>query len=77
MQWIQRKTEPMHIFIEGGAGVGKTKVARAIHESMNRFYRTQPGTDPDKELEWLHIRLKKIQFIVDCTYLHSKENFPL
>ena len=49
MQWVQTKTDPMHIFIEGGAGVGKTKVARAIHESMNRFYRTQPGTDPDKE----------------------------
>ena len=30
MQWIQTKTDPMHTFIEGGAGVGKTKVARAI-----------------------------------------------
>ena len=48
IQWIQRRTEPMHIFIEGGAGVGKTKTAKAIYESMNRFYRTQPGVDPDK-----------------------------
>ena len=38
----------MHIFIEGGAGVGKTKAAKAIYESMNRFYRTQPGVDPDQ-----------------------------
>ena len=29
MQWFQTKTDPMHIFIEGGAGVGKTKVARS------------------------------------------------
>ena len=48
MQWIQIRTEPMHIFIEGGAGVGKTKAAKAIYESMNRFYRTQPGVDPDQ-----------------------------
>ena len=38
----------MHIFIEGGAGVGKTKAAKAIYESMNKFYRTQPGVDPDQ-----------------------------
>ena len=48
MQWIQTKTEPMYIFIEGGAGVGKTKAAKAIYESMNRFYRRQPGTNPDQ-----------------------------
>ena len=48
MQWIQTRTEPMHIFTEGGAGVGKTKTAKAIYESMNRFYRTQPGVDPDQ-----------------------------
>ena len=38
----------MHIFIVGGAGVGKTNAAKAIYESMNRFYRTQPGVDPDQ-----------------------------
>ena len=48
IQWIQTRTEPMHIFIEGGAGVGKTEAAKAIYESMNRFYITQPGVDPDQ-----------------------------
>ena len=48
MQWIQTKTEAMHIFIEGGAGVGKTRAAKAICESMNRFYKAQPGTNPDQ-----------------------------
>ena len=38
----------MHIFIEGGAEVGKTKAAKAIYESMNRFYRTKPWVDPDQ-----------------------------
>ena len=48
MQWIQTKTDPIYIFIEGGAGVGKTRTAKAIYESMNRFYRAQPGTNPDQ-----------------------------
>ena len=26
----------------------KPKAAKAIYESMNRFYRTQPGVDPDQ-----------------------------
>ena len=38
----------MHIFSAGGAGVGKTKAAKPIYESMNRFYRTQSGVDPDQ-----------------------------
>ena len=38
----------MHTFIKGRAVVGKTKAAKAIYESMNRFYRTQPGVDPDQ-----------------------------
>ena len=48
MEWIQTKTEPLHIFIEGGAGVRKICVAKAIYQSMERFYGTQPGENPDK-----------------------------
>ena len=31
MEWTQTKSEPLHIFIEGGAGVGKTHIAKAIY----------------------------------------------
>ena len=48
MEWIQTKSEPLHIFIEGGAGFRKTCVATAIYQSMERFYGAQPGEDPDK-----------------------------
>ena len=47
MEWIQTKTEPHHIFIEGGAGVRKTRVAKAMYQSMERFYGTQPGENPE------------------------------
>ena len=46
MTWIQTKTEAMHIFIEGGAGVGKTRVAKAIYECIERYYSSQPGKGP-------------------------------
>ena len=47
-EWIQTKNEPLHIFLEGGAGVRKTHVAKAIYQSMEMFYGVQPGEDPDK-----------------------------
>ena len=37
MEWIQTKSEPLHIFIEGGAGIRKSHVAKAIYQSMERF----------------------------------------
>ena len=48
LKWLQTKSEPLHIFIEGGTGVGKACVAKAIYQSMEKFYGAQPGEDPDK-----------------------------
>ena len=48
MEWIQMKSEQLHIFIEGGAGVRKTHVVKAIYQSMERFYGAELGEDPDK-----------------------------
>ena len=48
MHWVQTKTEPLHLFIEGGAGVGKMQVDKAIYQSMERYYSWQPGVDPNK-----------------------------
>ena len=33
MEWIKTNSEQLHIFIEGGAGV-----AKAIYQSLERFY---------------------------------------
>ena len=48
MEWIQTKSEPLHIFIEGGAGVRKIHVAKAKYQSVERFYGAQPDEDTDK-----------------------------
>ena len=47
LQAIDTQDDPIHIFIEGGAGVGKTQVARAIYQSIEQFYSKQPGENPD------------------------------
>jgi hypothetical protein len=39
--------DQMCIFLEGGAGVGKTMCARGLHETIRRFYSTQPGECAD------------------------------
>ena len=44
-------TKLVHIFLEVGAGVGKTQGAKAVYESVTRYYNTQPGESPDN----LHI----------------------
>ena len=38
----------IHIFIEGGTGVRKTHVAKAIYQSLERFYGAQPGENADR-----------------------------
>ena len=41
------QNDQMCIFIEGGAGVGKPQVAKAIYHSLEKFYSSQPGENPD------------------------------
>ena len=44
---VDTQNDQMCIFIEGGAGVGKTQVAKAIYQSLEKFYSSQPGENPD------------------------------
>ena len=44
---VDTQNDQMCIFIEGGAGVGKTQVAKAIYYSLEKFYSSQSGENPD------------------------------
>ena len=44
MHKIHDTKEQMCIFIEGGAGVGKTLLGRALSETITRYYQRQPGS---------------------------------
>ena len=43
MHQLENNTEQMFIFVEGGAGVGKTVLGRALCETIVRYYKKQPG----------------------------------
>ena len=45
MKQIDSNTKPLRIFIEGGGGVGKTVLGRALCETINRSYNKRAGED--------------------------------
>ena len=45
MNQIDINTKPLRIFIEGGGGVGKTVLGRALCETINRYYNKRAGED--------------------------------
>ena len=46
MEQVTNSNDKMYIFLEGGAGVGKTQVANALNASINRAYRKMHDEDP-------------------------------
>ena len=47
MEQLRSSAQKMYIFLEGGAGVGKTQVANALNASMNRSFRKSHTEDPN------------------------------
>ena len=48
MEQLTNTNKKMYIFLEGGAGVGKTQVANALNASINRLFRTSHTEDPNE-----------------------------
>ena len=38
MHWLKTKSEPLKLFISGGAGVGKSVLCRALIKAMTKYY---------------------------------------
>ena len=47
MEQLTNTDKKMYIFLEGGAGVGKTQVANALNASINRLFRKSHTEDPN------------------------------
>ena len=50
MHQLEEEAEPMHIFIEGGGGVGKTCLGCAFMETITRYCRQQVGENYECEV---------------------------
>ena len=44
---IKTDKTPMHLFLSGGAGVGKSLLTSVLYEAVTRFYSSQVGENPD------------------------------
>ena len=49
MDQLENNCEQMFIFIEGGAGVGKTLLGHALCETITRFYKKKAGPPDNNE----------------------------
>ncbi|XP_061173328.1 uncharacterized protein LOC133182501 [Saccostrea echinata] len=47
MQWIKCKQEPIHAYLSGGAGVGKSVLIRALYQALHRYLCAKEGENPD------------------------------
>ncbi|KAJ8049153.1 hypothetical protein HOLleu_01768 [Holothuria leucospilota] len=47
MQSITSMESPLHVFLTGGAGVGKSLVVKVLYQSLHRYHNSIEGTDPD------------------------------
>ncbi|KAJ8048677.1 ATP-dependent DNA helicase PIF1 [Holothuria leucospilota] len=47
MQNITRDSEPLHVFLTGGAGVGKSMVIKTLYQALHRHLNSQEGEDPE------------------------------
>ena len=63
--------EPIHRFLFGGAGVGKTHVTLALYQSLYRYLNSRPGVDPDKACITLLAPTGKATYIIRGNTIHA------
>ena len=44
---MKTTTDPMHVFLSGGAGVGKSVLIKALYQALHRHLHSTEGEDPD------------------------------
>ncbi|XP_070548911.1 uncharacterized protein [Ptychodera flava] len=47
LKWIKTKEDPLHIFITGGGGTGKSVIVKALYQALHRYLCSTAGENPD------------------------------
>lgn len=66
-----------HEMIGGGAGVGKSTLISAIHQTIARYFRRQSGFDPQNAATVLVAPTGKAAFNIDGNTIHSIFQIPI
>ena len=47
VEWIRTKAEPLHVFLSGGAGCGKSVVVDCVYQNLHRHLCSSEGENPE------------------------------
>ena len=73
---IKTKDKPLHLFLSGGAGVGKSTVTNALYEALLRYLNSIPGENPDDIKVLKTAPTGKEAFIIKGNTLHTTFQIP-
>ncbi len=72
LQHISRdNSEPLHIFITGGAGVGKSMVLRCVYQGLLRLLAKKEGQNPEAPRIIIAAPTGKAAYLVEGNTIHS------
>ena len=77
MHQLENNTDQMFIFLEGGAGVGKTCVGRAMCETITRHFQKQPGHIDNAERVLILAPTGMAAYHIKGTTLHTGLHIPI
>ncbi|CAF4539730.1 unnamed protein product, partial [Rotaria socialis] len=76
MNLIKNGDKESFYFINGGAGVGKSTLIKAVYQSILRFYNSLPGSNPETNRAALCAPTGKAATLIDGMTLHSFLSLP-
>ncbi|CAF3351607.1 unnamed protein product [Rotaria socialis] len=77
MNLIKNGDKESFYFINGGAGVGKSTLIKAVYQSILRFYNSLPGSNPETNRAALCAPTGKAATLIDGMTLHSFLSLPV
>ncbi|XP_070537517.1 uncharacterized protein [Ptychodera flava] len=76
VHWMKTRTEPLHIFVTGGAGVGKSLVLKSLYQVLLKYLSNLPGENPDNIHLLLVAPTGKAAYNIKGTTIHSAFQIP-
>ena len=77
MNLIKNSDKQFFHFINGGAGVGKSTLIKAVYQSILRFYDSLPGSNPETIRTAICAPTGKAATLIDGMTLHSFLSLPV
>ena len=77
MHHITTSQTPLHLFLSGGAGVGKTMTTKVLYQSILKYENSKPGKDPTTLKILLLAPTGKAAFLIRGNTIHSALRIPI